>query len=267
MSKLYQAKHELWLKVLYSSFAIANEKIKSDLYDFAMIQFRHLKWIGSDILANNQDYNYDRNFSLNKLESVHEIIHNLIVEIKSTQKAYAKTELFERVTTDENYLIEYCEEILKTQDLDIKVTAFNLERCYGNLSQAQIDAFSLFLFEESYKEYELILVYAWMQARTNDLLQFNVYQDLIDESQFHLKSFSNMMADLGILTLPRELHEMTYKITDLKKFIIAGIAEEEAAKEMCKALSRDINDEKLSKFFDFINYQESYHIALMKKLL
>jgi rubrerythrin len=135
------------------------------------------------------------------------------------------------------------------------------------LEQDQIDALTLFLFEESYKEYELILVYAYMQARTDNSLHFNVFQDLIDESHFHLKSFANMMAKLGVLALPRELHEMTYKVKDLEKFVHDGIAEEETAKEMCKELSESITDPKLSKFFDFINYQESYHIELMKKLL
>jgi rubrerythrin len=106
-----------------------------------------------------------------------------------------------------------------------------------------------------------------MQARTDNALHFNVFQDLIDESHFHLKSFGNMMAKLGILALPRELHEMTYVVKDLNKFVKDGIAEEEAAKEMCKELSDSIKDEKLSKFFDFINYQESYHIELMQKLL
>jgi rubrerythrin len=136
-----------------------------------------------------------------------------------------------------------------------------------NLAQDQIDALTMFLFEESYKEYELILVYAFMQARTDDSLQFSIFQDLIDESHFHLKSFGNMMAKMGILALPRELHEMTYVIKDLEKFVTDGIAEEEAAKVMCKELSDAIKDEELSKFFDFINYQESYHIELMKKLL
>jgi len=76
-----------------------------------------------------------------------------------------------------------------------------------------------------------------------------------------------MMAKLGILALPRELHEMTYIVDDLQQFIKDGIAEEVAAKEMCKELSDAIKDEELSKFFDFINYQENYHIALMQKLL
>jgi rubrerythrin len=140
--------------------------------------------------------------------------------------------------------------------------------CSSDLvDQAQVDALTLFLFAESYKEYELILIYAYMQARTSNLLHFDIFQDLVDESHFHLKSFGNMMAKLGILALPRELHAMTYIVKDLDKFVIDGIAEEEAAKELCKELSDSITDEKLSKFFDFINFQENYHIELMKKLL
>ena len=166
-------------------------------------------------------------------------------------------------------MLEYLEQVLKDENNNAKITAFNMQRKYlnKNLAQEQIDALTLFLFEESYKEYELILVYAFMQARTDSLIQFNVFQDLIDESHFHLKSFGNMMAKLGILALPRELHELTYIVKDLKQFVTDGIAEEEAAKVMCKELSDAIKDEELSKFFDFINFQESYHIELMKKLL
>jgi len=35
MDKIYQSKHELWIKVLFSSFAIRDEKIKSVIYEFA----------------------------------------------------------------------------------------------------------------------------------------------------------------------------------------------------------------------------------------
>ena len=75
------------------------------------------------------------------------------------------------------------------------------------------------------------------------------------------------MSLMGILSLPRELHPMTYQITDMEKFLIHGIAEEENAKEECRRLASSITDEKLSRFFDFINYQESYHIEIMKRLL
>ncbi|QOP41170.1 iron-binding protein [Sulfurimonas marina] len=267
MNKTYQKKHELWLGILFASFAINDETIKSHLYDFSQIAFRHMKWLGDDILENNDNYNYDREWQLIKHNSVFEVLNTLKEQIKEAQTLYPASILGERLKTDDDYLLEYIEQLLAVNENNQAITAFNMKREWENLDQSSIDALTMFLFEESYKEYELILVYAYMQTRTNNALHFNVFQDLVDESHFHLKSFGNMMARLGILALPRQLHELTYIVKDLEKFVHDGIAEEEAAKEMCKELSDAIKDEKLSKFFDFINFQESYHIELMKKLL
>ncbi len=269
MNKTYQKKHELWLSILFASFAINDETIKSRLYDFSQIAFRHMKWLGESILESGDNYNYDRDMVLLKRSSVFEVIEALEEEVKAFAPFYPETILGERIKTDDAYLLEYLSQVLAKEQNNQEITAFNMKREWEdkNLEQSQIDALTLFLFEESYKEYELILVYAYMQARTKNALHFNVFQDLVDESHFHLKSFGNMMAKLGILALPRELHEMTYVVKDLDKFVKDGIAEEEAAKVMCKELSDAIKDEELSKFFDFINYQESYHIELMKKLL
>jgi rubrerythrin len=266
-NRLYQTKHELWLTILFASFAINDEAIKSRLYDFSQIAFRHMKWLGESILESGQDYNYDREMVLLKRESNFEILEALQKEVEAAVATYPATVLGERMKTDDTYLLKYISQLLADKHNDAAVTAFNMQRKWEDLDSEQVDALTLFLFEESYKEYELILVYAYMQARTQNVLHFNVFQDLVDESHFHLKSFGNMMARLGILALPRELHEMTYVVKDLDKFVKDGIAEEEAAKEMCKELSDSIKDEKLSKFFDFINFQESYHIELMKKLL
>ena len=269
MNNLYQAKHELWLDILFASFAVEDRAIKERLYDFAMIAFRHMKWIGTSLLESGSDYNYDRSKGLQRFKSNFEIFRNLIREVKTAQEIYEPGALTARIVTDENYLIEYLAFLLQNTANDAKVTAFDMHRTLPGktLDAVQTDALTIFLFEESYKEYELILVYAYMQARTKELLHFNVFQDLIDESHFHLKSFGNMMAQMGILALPRELHEMTYKISDIEKFIRNGILEEENAKEQCRSLAEAVNDTELSQFFDFINYQESYHIELMQKLL
>jgi rubrerythrin len=39
------------------------------------------------------------------------------------------------------------------------------------------------------------------------------------------------------------------------------------AKEECIKLATAVKDEELSKFFEFINYQENYHIELMQKAI
>jgi hypothetical protein len=269
INTIYKKKHELWLSITFASFAISDEELKSKLYDFAQIAFRHMKWLGADILSNSEDYNYDRDMMLYKRDSVFDVLKALEGEVESIQSLYPNSALGDRIKTDDKYLLEYLNSVLRDESNNKPVTAFNMKREWlnKNLEQDQIDALTLFLFEESYKEYELILVYSFMQTRTDCVTQFNIFQDLIDESQFHLKSFGDMMAKLGILALPRELHELTYIVKDLKQFVVDGIAEEEAAKVMCKELSDAIKDEELSKFFDFINFQESYHIELMKKLL
>jgi len=192
--------------------------------------------VGEQILENGEEYNYDRDMVLLKRNTVFEIIESLKTQIEEIQKFYPQNILGERIKTDDTYLLEYLKQTLQSPQNNKEVTAFNMQRKWGdkNLAQEQIDALTLFLFEESYKEYELILVYAYMQARTKDVQHFNVFQDLVDESHFHLKSFGDMMAKLGILALPRELHAMTYVIKDLHQFVKDGIAEEEAAKVMCK---------------------------------
>ncbi len=269
MNKLYQIKHELWLDILFASFTINDVEIKERLYEFSMIAFRHMKWLGSSILASGDDYNYDRTKVLQKRLCNFDVFNYLIEEIKTAQQSYHDSVLTARIVTDETYLVEYLTSLLQNSKNNEKITAFDMHRTLPNkeLGVAQTDALTMFLFEESYKEYELILVYAYMQAHTDNLLHFNVFQDLIDESHFHLKSFGNMMAQMGILALPRELHELTYKISDIEKFVVNGIKEEENAKAECRALAEAVSDTELSQFFDFINYQENYHIELMKKLL
>jgi len=269
VNRLYQVKHELWLDILFASFAVNDSVIKDRLYDFAMINFRHMKWLGKSILKDGGDYNYDRTKMLMKRECNFDVFNYLIEEVKKAQEAYTESVLTARMLTDDTYLVEYLNGLLDDSKNNQKVTAFDMHRTLPGkeLDVTQTDSLTIFLFEESYKEYELILVYAYMQARTENLLHFDVFQDLIDESHFHLKSFGNMMAQMGILALPRELHELTYKVTDIEKFVINGIKEEENAKEECRALAEAVNDTELSQFFDFINYQENYHIELMKQLL
>jgi len=60
---------------------------------------------------------------------------------------------------------------------------------------------------------------------------------MIDESNFHLRSFGQMMGEMGILGVPRVIHKSLYQIDDVKQFLRDGIEEEIAAKEMCKELS------------------------------
>ena len=74
---------------------------------------------------------------------------------------------------------------------------------------------------------------------------------------------------MGILAVPRIVMRELYQIQDVTQFLKDGIDEELAAKEECKRLAEAVSKDspELEKFFDFINYQENYHIALMEDAL
>lgn len=270
LNELYQAKHELWLKVLFTSFAVANEKIKSELYEMACMEYRHLKWLSNKLKEENIEYNYDKYAIDIQKDTNFEYFSYLISEIQLVMKEYNPDEVLSaRMLSDEFYFVTRLTRLLSDEKNNASITAFNKERIYESkdLDKESTDALTIFLFEETYKEYELIFVYAYMQNYTNSTTLYNVYQDLIDESQYHLKCFGNMLSKMGILAIPRTLMKEIYKREDIKQFLLDGIEEEKAAKEECVKLARAVKDEELSKFFEFINFQENYHIELMQKAI
>jgi len=269
MYNILKSKHELWLKVLFGSFAIDDSKIKDKLYDFSQILFRHIKWIANECKKRDIEYDFDKDHIALQKESNFELFEFLIKELRGASASYEESELFDRIKNDEQYMIFYLENLLKNKKNDGKISAFDRGRVYEDkkLSKTSTDALIKFLFEETYKEYELIMVYTYMQNYTNNLSEFAVYQDLVDESHFHLKSFGNMLSKMGILAIPHSIEKSIYKVTDITKFLQDGIKEEEAAKEECIKLANAVQDEELGKFFEFINFQESFHIDLMKRLL
>lgn len=267
-SMLFQQKHQLWLRLAFLSFSVNEPNIKNRLYEFSQIEFRHLKWLSQEMNDRSIPYDYGREKSFGiEFSTLNEGIGVTLAEIGTVQKLYDASTLCERMVRDEAYFIGVLE--IFAQDNVSLSHAFNRRREWSeaSLNQEQTDAFTLFLFEESYKEYELILVYLYRLVRSATAIQSSSFADLIDESHFHLRSFGEMMSKMGILSLPRELHPMTYQISDMEKFLENGIVEEENAKEECRRLSGAITDPKLSSFFEFINFQESYHIEIMQKLL
>lgn len=270
LNELYQAKHELWLKILFTSFAVENEKIKNELYEMANMEYRHMKWISNALVEQNIEYDYEKYAIDIQKETNHEYFAYLISEIQLVMKEYNPDEVMSaRMLSDEFYFVTRLTRFLSDEKSNGQITAFNKERIYENkeLDKTSTDALTIFLFEETYKEYELILVYTYMQNFTDDITQYNVYQDLVDESQYHLKCFGNMLSKMGILAIPRTLMKDIYKRDDIKQFLIDGIEEERMAKEECVKLARAVKDEELSKFFEFINFQENYHIELMQKAI
>ena len=259
--------HEVWLETLMAGF-MSNTKSKQTLFDFSDILFRHFTWLEREMIEEGETYDYDRDTIPVKVESLSVILNNIVVRFNQIDLQLIGIEhaLSDRISSDLHYMRGVISNLP-----DEQVTAFNVGRKLDNipLSEEATDALTLFLFEESYKEYELIMIYNYLKAHSEDAYLNRIFQILVDESFFHLKSFGDMMAKMGILGVPRVISKELYQVDDIEKFLFAGIDEELAAKEECRKLSEAVasNSPQLAKFFDFINNQENYHIELMKDAL
>jgi len=260
--------HEAWLATLMAGFMSKTEN-KQVLFDFSDILFRHFTWLENEIISLNESYSYDRDAIPIKVERLSDLLHDIIKrldEIDLQLLSSPDKKLNARISSDIHYMCE----VLRHME-DETVTAFSMERKFPGveLTQEATDALTLFLFEETYKEYELIMIYNYLKAHSNDAYMNRIFQILIDESFFHLKSFGDMGAKMGILAVPRIVMKELYQVEDVVQFLKDGIDEELAAKEECKRLSEAVakDSSKLAKFFDFINHQENYHIALMTDAL
>jgi hypothetical protein len=269
MKKLFKEIHEVWLATQFSGF-MSQTANRQELYEFSNILFKHLTWIENDFVKQGIDYSYDVNQVPIRVEKLSTMISDILRRfdtIQSELDSCKDEHITFRMSSDLNYIKSALE---KLPEEDV-TSAFNMKKEYQNieLTQEAKDALTLFLFEESYKEYELIMVYNYSKANSNDAFLNRIFQILIDESFFHLRSFGQMMAEMGILGVPRSLMEEIYKFDDLEQFLKDGIQEEIGAKEECKKLADAVSSssEYFASFFNFINNQENYHIALMEEAL
>jgi len=269
MHKLFQEVHELFLATQFTGF-ISQIQSRQSLYEYANIFFKHLTWLENDFVKRGEAYSYDVNHVPIKVTQISDMYHNLIARIEAVESqldACKDEHITFRMKSDLSY-IKISLQQLPNEEV---ASAFDTKRAYPNveLTDEARDALTLFLFEESYKEYELIMVYNYSKANSNDAFLNRIFQILIDESFFHLRSFGQMMADMGILAVPRSLMEEIYKFDNLEQFLKDGIQEEIGAKEECKKLAEAVSNssEYFASFFTFINNQENYHIALMEEAL
>ena len=260
--------HEAWLEMLMAGFMSRTES-KQILFDFSDILFRHFTWIEHELIEIGESYDYNRDnipIKVSRLSDMLKAITARLLEIDLQLVGTPDRDLAARMSTDIAYMVD----ILHGMNDEV-VTAFNMERRLPNteLTEEATDALTLFLFDESYKEYELIMIYNYLKAHSDDAFLNRIFQILIDESFFHLKQFGEMMAKMGILAVPRVVMRELYEVEDVTAFLKAGIEEEIVAKEECKKLSDAVgrDSQSLAKFFDFINHQENYHIALMREAL
>ncbi|HIO90939.1 MAG TPA: iron-binding protein [Campylobacterales bacterium] len=271
MQTLFKRKHELFLALIFGSFSLKDDKLYEILYDFAMIEYRHLNWLGTHLAQEKIEFNYDRDGVDFIADTSKELLLKLKTQVEDMKSNYADSDdvMFKRFTTDEEYFIQKIEYILDSNFQDKPITAYDKNRVLEDydLDKTSTNALTIFLLEETYKEYELIMTYTYVNFFTDSKVLSNIFIDLTYESFFHLKSFARMLSKMGILYMPRVIMQDIYQFDDLSKFLVDGIKEEEMAKIECLKLSQAVENEELSNFFNFINFQENYHIELMQKAL
>ena len=268
MKKALIQTHEAWLAMIMAGFMSKSEN-KQVLFDFSDILFRHFNWMENELVEAGVAYSYDREPIPIKVDKLSHMLSNIVQRLDVIDEMLSTSpdeDLNFRVLSD----IKYMKTVLNDME-DEEVTAFSTERTFPGISLTEeaTDALTLFLFEETYKEYELIMIYNYLKAHSKDAYLNRIFQILIDESFFHLRRFGDMGAKMGILAVPRIIMKELYQVEDVVQFLHDGIDEELAAKEECKKLSEAVakDSPELERFFDFINHQENYHIALMKDAL
>jgi len=269
MKQLFIEVHEAWLATQFAGF-MSQTQSRQELYEFSNILFKHLTWLENDFIKNKIAYDYNIKQVPIRVSKLSHMINNIIERLEKIELQLSSCQ-DEHVTFRMQSDLSYIKSALsKLADENVE-ECFTAKKLYPNveLTEEARDALTIFLFEESYKEYELIMVYNYSKANSNDAFLNRIFQILIDESFFHLRSFGQMMADMGILGVPRSLMEEIYKFDNLEQFLKDGIQEEIGAKEECRKLAEAVSDssEHFASFFTFINNQENYHIALMEEAL
>ncbi len=266
--RLFTTIHEGWLKLLFSSFAMEDREWGEKLYDYSEILYRHLRFVETIYMKKKIEYSYERPAIPLSFTTEGEAARfcDEVLERIELQLSDDGDPLASRMLHDLSYIRG---ELRRNFDRTTKVTAFDKSMTIDGVEfkQEALAALMLFLFEESYKEYELIVVYSYAQTQVDDKRLAEIFQVLIDESKFHLKSFARMMAKMGILAVPRMVTQEIYRFNSLETFLRDGIEEERNAKDQCRALAEAVEDERFQEFFNFINYQEDYHITLMQEAL
>ena len=187
--EIFKCLHETWVKVLFGSFTLEHSSFQEQLYDFSEILYRHLRWVENACIAKDTAYSYERDQLQITARTVGEVALWCDEALAVLQEMMGNEgEMQQRIRQD----ISFMRFILKYHmSSDVPVVAFNRELRYGadTFDEETLGTLIRFLFDESYKEYELIVIYSYAQRRVNDQRVFEIFQILIDESKFHLKSF------------------------------------------------------------------------------
>lgn len=284
--EIFSKKHEIWLSAMYSSILIRDPKISIALYGFSDLFFRHMRWIGSQIVSEITSYDYDLesnnkdgipkmfNFDRNDIVVAKKSGKELLIDMKNRALECINginddSILLSRIKSDDEYFV-YRMEFFLNENNEILVDEKADSGFYFNnmsFSDDDIKKIKQVLSKQHQKEYVTVLSYLYVLIHTSKCQINEFLYDLMLESLYHQRHYAKMMASLGLLELPRVPKKEEYQKGDLKAFINQSIKEEIIEQEELRKISEEIRFVVVKNLVEYIANQEKHHIELLKKVL
>ncbi len=268
--KLIRFEHESFIKFIYASVMVKDEAAKHFLNDVALFKYRHMLWSMQDAVNKNIKFNMDfneREIEKIKVKTEEDLLEVLIDDLDQNIALYEGIDdpTINRLRSDDQYFLEE----IKKLELEGEITAFNEHKELPgiDLDENAKSALTFFLMEETFKEYELIVIYSYLKVHTNITVAQSAFIDLAYDSIYHLKRFATLASKMGVLTLPKPIPHERYKNIGIVEFLKENIEEEMNAEKQCLILAEKIGNEDLKNFLLFISRQEVYHGELLKRAL
>ncbi len=268
--KIIKKEHESFIKFIYASIMVKEADVKHKLNDIALFKYRHMIWAMQDAVKEgvkfNMDFDYEEILKI-KVNTEDELIEVLKEDLNQNIALYEGVDnpTINRFRSDDKFFLEE----MNFFDVEGEITAFNENKTLKgiDLDETSKSALVFFLMEETFKEYELITIYSFLKVHSNIAIANSAFTDLAYDSIYHLKRFASLAAEMGILTLPRQIPHDKYENIGIVEFLKENIEEELDAEKQCLILAEKIGDKYLKDFLLFISRQEVYHGELLQRAL
>jgi len=272
MQHLISKAHESFIKFIYASVMVEDNRARRILEDIARFEYRHMVWLMTDARREGHSFNMDfdeREIKKLEVNTEGELLSVLIEDLENNIKTYSdekETPTIARLINDDKHFL-YLVRGLELDDREI--TAFNQSRELPGveLKDDAKAALVFFLMEETFKEYELITIYSYLKVHSDKVVASCAFTDLAYDSIYHLKRFAELASKMGVLTMPKPIPHDKYQNIGVVEFLKENIEEEMDAEKQCLILAEKIGNEELSDFLLFISRQEVYHGELLQRAL
>jgi len=268
--KLIRFEHESFIKFMYASVMVKEEDARHKLYDIAMFKYRHMVWAMNDAAMAGVKFNMDfdeKEIAKIKVETEEDLLEVLIDDLDQNIALYEGEDnpTINRLRSDDEYFISE----LRRLDLEGEISAFNNKKELPGveLEEDAKAALVFFLMEETFKEYELIIIYSYLNVHIDIAIAKSAFTDLAYDSIYHLKRFAELASKMGVLTLPKPIPHEKYEDIGIVEFLKENIEEEMDAEKQCLILAEKIGNDELKNFLLFISRQEVYHGELLQRAL